>query len=170
MIFACVQYNVFTESGSVCVWVCVPSRKPRFLVDWRLLVKERIANTGIPLDVFGFFKIKNKIKFPFWTNVPAFGSLQTSILCIMRELARGGSVAVAVGVSDRWHATRNTWHMTCDTWHLTYDTWYFFFFLSVRFCLFWYRCYYPHTSRVLVPPVCRIFFIWVWYTLKWPNS
>ena len=37
-----------------------------------------------------------------------FGSLQTSLLCIVGELAGGGSVTVAVGVSDRWHAT-------CDT-------------------------------------------------------
>ena len=29
------------------------------------------------------------------------GSLRTSLLCIMGELAGGGSVAVAVGVSDR---------------------------------------------------------------------
>ena len=34
----------------MCVYV--PSRKPNFPVDWRLLVKERIANIGIPLDVF----------------------------------------------------------------------------------------------------------------------
>ena len=30
-----------------------------------------------------------------------FGSLQTSLLCIMGELAGGASVAVSVGVSDR---------------------------------------------------------------------
>ena len=30
-----------------------------------------------------------------------FGSLQTSLLCRVGELAGGGSVAVAVGVSDR---------------------------------------------------------------------
>ena len=32
--------------------------------------------------------------------VPIFGSLRTSLLCIMGELAGGGFVAVAVGVSD----------------------------------------------------------------------
>ena len=38
---------------SVCV--CVPSRKPHFLVDWRLLVKERIANIGMPPHI-SFYK------------------------------------------------------------------------------------------------------------------
>ena len=33
----------------------------------------------------------------FWV----FGSLQTSLLCIMEELAGGGYVAVAVSVSER---------------------------------------------------------------------
>ena len=40
-----------------CPPVCLfhmPLRKTRFLVDWRLLVKGRIAYIGIPLDVFGF--------------------------------------------------------------------------------------------------------------------
>ena len=36
-----------------------------------------------------------------------FWSLQRSLLCIVGELAEGGSVAVAVGVSD-------TSHVTCD--------------------------------------------------------
>ena len=31
---------------SVHIW------KPNLLVDWRLMVKERIANIGIPLDAF----------------------------------------------------------------------------------------------------------------------
>ena len=29
--------------------------------------------------------------------------------------------------------------------------------LSVHFCLFWYWCYYPHTSRDLVSSACGIF-------------
>ena len=57
----------------LCVCLSVSLRKPRFLVDWRLLVEECIANIGIPLDV----------------------------LCIMGELAGGGSVALAVSISDR---------------------------------------------------------------------
>ena len=47
----------------MCVSVCmsVPLQKHRFLVDWRLLVKEHIANIGITLasfffkDLWGFF-------------------------------------------------------------------------------------------------------------------
>ena len=73
---------------SVCpVW------KPRFPVDWRLLVEERIANNGIPLDVFCccrldeffFLVLKKKKNQAFW-------SLQTSLLCIMGELAGGGVI------------------------------------------------------------------------------
>ena len=30
--------------------------------------------------------------------------------------------------------------------------------LSVHFCPFWYRCYYPHRSRDSVSPVCGILF------------
>ena len=31
-----------------CVCVCVPLGKPRILMDWRLLVKEYLANYGMP--------------------------------------------------------------------------------------------------------------------------
>ena len=34
-----------------------------------------------------------------------FGSLQTILLCVVGELAGGGSVAVAVGASDMWQVT-----------------------------------------------------------------
>ena len=50
-------------------------------MDWRILVKEYIANLGIPQDFLG----------------GVFGSLQTTLLMV--ELAGGGSVDV--GVSDR---------------------------------------------------------------------
>ena len=69
----------------------VPLPKPRFPADGRLPVKECIANIGIPLDFFGFFCHFNDF---CW-------SLQTSLLCIIGELAEAGSVAVAVGVSER---------------------------------------------------------------------
>ena len=64
-----------------------------------------------------------------------FGSLWTS-LCIGGDLPLWGSVAVAVGVSDRWQATCDKWHMTRDicTGHLTTD---FFFFFLFPFCPFW---------------------------------
>ena len=39
--------------------------------------------------------------FCFLKFVPVFGSLRTSLLCIIVELAGGASVAVAVGLSDR---------------------------------------------------------------------
>ena len=53
-----------------CVYkcLCVPLKKTRFPVDWRLLVSERVANIGIPLDIFhncammmifGFFFFKD---------------------------------------------------------------------------------------------------------------
>ena len=60
-------------------------------MDWRLLVEERIANIGITIQVFVFlcFEI-----------FQVFGLLQTSLLCIIRELVGGRYVAVAVGVSD----------------------------------------------------------------------
>ena len=43
-----------------------------------------------------------------------FGSLQTSLLCIVRELAGGGSVAVAVGVRDRRQRRGDRRQMTYD--------------------------------------------------------
>ena len=37
------------------------------------------------------------------------------------ELARGGSVAVPVGVGDRWQVTGDKWKVACDMWHVTND-------------------------------------------------
>ena len=53
----------------------------------------------------------------------SFGSLQTSILCILRELEGGGSVAVAVSVSDRWKVKGERWHTKQYMWHVTHYTW-----------------------------------------------
>ena len=50
-------------------------------------------------------------------------SSQTILLCIAGELAWGGSVAVAVGVSDTWQVASNIQYVKPDTWHLTNDTW-----------------------------------------------
>ena len=47
--------------------------------------------------------------FGFW------GSLQTILLFTMEELVGGGSAAVVVGFSDRWHATCDT-HINPNTW------------------------------------------------------
>ena len=46
-------------------------------------------------------------------------------MCIVVESA-GGSVAVAVGVSDMWEVTCDIWHLITDTWHLTPDERHFF--------------------------------------------
>ena len=87
----------FTESVSklqcsdvVCLGL--PSRKIHFQVDWILLVEERIANIGLHLDILAFccFEDFSCVLNLFWI----FVSLRTSLLCIMVELAGGGSVAV----------------------------------------------------------------------------
>ena len=78
--------------------LCVPSQKTRFPLDWRLLVEERITFNGIPVDISGllqflcFFCVYNVFK--------VLESLQTSLLCIMGELAGEGSVAVAIGIGN----------------------------------------------------------------------
>ena len=66
-------------------------------MDWILLIKESITNIGKSEDLFrgGFNNFLCKqIKL-------GFGSLQTSLPCIVGKLAGGGSVAVAVGIIDR---------------------------------------------------------------------
>ena len=98
------------------------------------------------------------------------GSLQTSLLCTVGELAEEGSLAVAIGISDSWHVTGDrwrvtpimwqvtcdSWHMTCDTWHLTHDTLFTWFFVALLFFISWYWSYYWQATRVLMSPVCRI--------------
>ena len=107
-----------------CVCVLVPLLKICFLVDWRLLVKEHIANIGIPLDIFRFMLF---LLFRFFCF--NFG-LQTIVMCGLEELAGGVSVDVAIGISDRWHVTcdrwqvrRNRWPVTLNTWSMTHDMW-----------------------------------------------
>ena len=63
------------------------------------------------------FLLKNGPKLP--RRKSWFFGLQTILSRIVGELVGGGSVSVAVGVSDRWHATHDMWHRTPDTWHLT---------------------------------------------------
>ena len=84
--------------SSSCLYVCLSVfaiAENQFPVDCRLLAEERIAYIGIPLDVFAFCCFNDVLCFC------VLGSLQTSLLCIMRELAGGGSVAVAVDISDK---------------------------------------------------------------------
>ena len=85
----------------MCVFVLL--RKKRFPVDWRLLVKECIANIGIPLDPWTFIFCRFDVFFAFDFFSSVLGSLQTGLLCILGELQGGGYVAVAVTVciSDR---------------------------------------------------------------------
>ena len=73
------------SSVCVCPSVClsVTLRKPRFLVDWRLLVEEHVANIGITLDFFldiCFFD-----DFSHFVIFRVLGYFQTSLLCIMGE-------------------------------------------------------------------------------------
>ena len=41
----------------------------------------------------------------------------------MGELAGGGSLAGAVGVSERRQVTGDMQHTACDTWHITHEIW-----------------------------------------------
>ena len=60
-------------------------------MDWRLLVKERIINIGIGLE--------------FFLKITLLLELCKTAYCAL--WGRGGSVAVAVGVSDRRQVTCN---------------------------------------------------------------
>ena len=88
--------TIFTELDvlCVCVCLCVPSRKTRFPVDWRLLFEELITNICISLESFGFCHFND-----FWHLIffRVLGSLRTSLLCIIGELAGGGSVVIVTG-------------------------------------------------------------------------
>ena len=72
--------------------------KTRFLVNLSLLVKERKAKTGKTLNMFKILLFPNLFCVQ---KLLGFGSLRTSLLYIMGELYGGGSVAVAIAVSDR---------------------------------------------------------------------
>ena len=67
-------------------------------MDWRLLVNERVVIIAIPLYVFAFCGFNDLLR--FGNIFCSLGSLQTSQLCVVSELAGGGSVAVAYGISD----------------------------------------------------------------------
>ena len=65
-----------------------------------------------------YWKTKNpyySVLMNFWFNkILFFWSLQTSLLCIVSDLA--GIQSVAVGISDMWQVKCNPWHISCGTW------------------------------------------------------
>ena len=95
-----------------CVSVCAIMAN-HLPVDWRPLVNEHIANIGIPL-----YLIDEILDFEFFDDFWALnffgvcGSLPTSLVCIMRELAGEGLWLWQVkGV--RKQATPDTWLFVC---------------------------------------------------------
>ena len=113
-LFTVSAHWAYTVSKSLCLYVvcaCVPSRKPRFPEAARLLVKERIANICIPLDVFRFFLFDNF------------------------SVSRGrvsGFLLLTLVTGDRWHGTRDMWNVTHDKWFFSFLS---FLFLFVRFSI-----------------------------------
>ena len=68
------------------------------------------------------FWLRYSLKSPCWIFFPVSNALYSAILlCIV--LARRGSVAVTVGVSDMWQVTRDIWQVTGDRWQVTCDRW-----------------------------------------------
>ena len=72
-------------------------------------------------------------------NLFVFFSLQTNLLCIMGELAGGGSLAVAVCLSDKWKVTGDRRLVTYDMWHLGGET----IYLHAGSKPHWYYCHGP---------------------------
>ena len=94
----------FYSGKALRIWIVPSPVQPpaSCLLPPASLVKEHISNIGIPLYILVF------VVSIIFRLLIFFGFLflfQTSLLCIMGELAGGGSVAVAFGVSDRWQAT-----------------------------------------------------------------
>ena len=64
-----------------------------------------------------------------------FGPFCPFTLCIVRELAGRGSVAVDVGISDMRQVKCNTWHVTYDIWHMTHsEIWCYAEFSFFKIC------------------------------------
>ena len=115
LVFALIKVHQNQSFGCACL-----KRK------CRLLVEERIANIGIPLEVYFNFLLL------FWWTFAFLNYFGLLGLC---------EPAYYVGVSDRWQVTGDMQHATCDTWHMTYDIWHmtsdtshfllFFSFLSI---------------------------------------
>ena len=67
--------------------------------------------------------------------------------------------AVSFGIVFGCGCWRN-WQVTCDSWFATYHIFYLINFF-VLFCQFLFGCYYPHTLRHSVSPVCGIFLMYL---------
>ena len=93
-------------------------------------------------------------------------SLQTSLVCLLGELAGRGSVAMSVSVSDKWKVTGDMWHATQELFSS-----FILSFLPVLFCLFRYWCYCLHTLRDSVSTVCVFFVIYIFasYMAHFPS-
>ena len=94
-------------------------------------------------------------------------SSRNILLCIMGQLAGGGTMALAVGFSDMWqvkrntrHATHDTWHVTHDLWLVTCDTWLWLWLFALVTCGRW------HATRDMWHLPCNIFFI-LFYFIVW---
>ena len=106
---------------------------------------------------FDFFALWKVFIFLFFANQPIVhsGGSSRRTVCgcgYCRFLQLTGNTRYTT--QETWHMTHNLRHVIFDRWHVTHD---FFVYLSVYLCLFWYQCYYPHTSRDSVSPICRIF-------------
>ena len=78
--------------------LCVPSQKTCFQVDWRLLVNERIANIGIPLEVlFGCY---------YRAQLQEIGDIELFSGCTWLHLAKIGCTWI--------HSAAHVW--TCLQW------------------------------------------------------
>ena len=94
-------------------------------VDWRPLFEWCNANIGLPSQLLVVFFVL--VIFSIWNQIRLLG-FATSLLWTMGELVGGGSVAMAVGASNRWQVAGDTRHMICDTFICFVWTFYVFHF------------------------------------------
>ena len=82
----------------------MPSAGTRNYIDWRLLVRKRIANISKVRNLFGGILTLFLSHFlgGKYAGSPRqkFLSWQTSLLCIVGKLSGGGYVALAIRVGD----------------------------------------------------------------------
>ena len=93
-------------------------------VTWmgRLPLQHFSLFTDFTLDSFFLSELFNDF-LCFSKKIVFLGSLRTSLLCKVGELAGGGSVAVCI--SDRWQVTGDRLWVTWDRWQMARDRWHF---------------------------------------------